>query len=397
MLINFVGANYGDFPETLVRDASGNLYSTVFSPISTACGKNSCGQVIKLTPDASGHYNESIVHRFVGGATGYEPISLLIDAKGDLFGTTDAGGIVGAGCASGCGAIYELKPLAGGGYAFSVIYSFTDSKDGNFPSVNLIDASGNLYGVASGGPHGHGQIFRLTNSGGTWAKTILYNFANTTADVVGSPMFMDAAGNMFLLAVIGGNVNTQCPSGCGEVFELSPSSSTWTRTLLYAFNGLPDGDDPITLVPDGAGNIWGTTYFGGSVTQTNCQSSGCGTLFELTPNSSGTWTETIQHTFNWTLDGGYPQSFRTDGAGNFYVGMYGGGVGGFGAVLKFALGSDGIWEYTTLHGFADGLGGAGPFALVLDSTGDIYGALIAGGTKQLGGFFELSPPAVERQ
>jgi uncharacterized repeat protein (TIGR03803 family) len=402
MVVNFVGVGYGYDAAGLVRDPSGNLYSIVVSAANTNCNKGSCGQIIKLTPTSGGHYTETSIHTFTGGTGGYTPSDLISDSQGNLYGSADYGGTVGQGCKKGCGLIFELKPLAAGGWSFTVLYSFANSIDGETPFLTMMDSGGNLYGGTTGGAHGKGTIFELSpSSGGTWTKTTLYNFLGGTDGTYGEPLVLDASGNLYGLSTQGGNL-TACPDGCGYIFELSPATTgSWTETVAYSFNGAPDGAMPEALVSDGAGNLWGVTYLGGSGTNSTCHildPIGCGTLFELSPNSSGGWTETVQHDFNYTLDGTFPVSLITDGAGNFYATIYEGGLGTHGTVLKFAFdSSDGLWEYTALHSFANGKGGGGPYFTVVDPSGNVFGTVLFGGSKGLGGIYELSPPASERK
>ncbi len=397
MLVNFVGIGYGYDAAALIRDPSGNLYSIVVSAANTNCNKGSCGQIIKLTPNSSGHYTETSIHTFTGGTGGYTPSQIISDAHGNLYGSANYGGTVGAGCKKGCGLIFELKPLSAGGWSFTVLYSFVTSIDGETPFLTLMDSAGNLYGGTTGGTHGKGTIFELSpSSSGTWTKTTLYNFQGGTDGTYGEPFVVDASGNLFGVSGQGGT-STACTGGCGYVFELSPSTTgSWTETVAYSFNGAPDGAQPVTLISDGAGNLWGTTFLGGSGTNAKCQEFppyGCGALFELSPNTSGGWSETIQHDFNFALDAEFPVALETDGT-NFYTTLYSGGVGNSGAVLKFTFNSsDGIWEYTTLHSFANGKGGGGPYFTTVDPSGNVFGTLLFGGSKGLGGIYELSPAA----
>jgi hypothetical protein len=395
MLLYFSGNNYGAYPSNLVRDSSGNFYTAVQTVPNKDCDDGqSCGAVIKVAPNSSGHYTESIIHTFAPGADGYEPNSLLLDAHGNIFGSAIYGGITGSGCHYGCGVIFELKPLSAGGYAFSLLYSFADSTDGDLPYLTLMDSAGNLYGESRGGTHGQGQIFEISNSGGTWSKSAVYAFKGGSTDYPAVPQFFDASGNMYANAGAGGTVTSACSEGCGQVVEFSPSSSGWTKTVLYSFGGPPDGINPGSLVMDTSANIWGITAGGGSGTNAGCTEyfSGCGTLFELTPNGSGGWTEIVQHDFNYALDGVEPFWMVYDGAGNFYVDMYEGGVGQYGVILKFSLASDGIWMYTTLHSFSDDKGGGLPAYLALDQSGNVYGEVIESGGYKQGGIYELSPP-----
>jgi len=208
---------------------------------------------------------------------------------------------------------------------------------------------------------------------------------------------MDANGNIFGSAEFGGN--PACNDGCGVVFELTPNSNgTWTESVLYTFAGAPgDGAFPGPLTPDGKGNIFGTTAYGGDGTNSVCLETnpvGCGTLFELSPSSGGGYTETVLHDYNSVLDGNNPGGpLLIDGGGNLYVASAFGGVGSAGVVLEFTLGTDGIWQYTTLHSFANGNGGGLPSVLLLDSSDNVYGETYLGGSKGDGVVFELSPAA----
>jgi uncharacterized repeat protein (TIGR03803 family) len=394
MLLYFSGNNYGSYPGALLRDSAGNFYVPVQTVPNKGCDDGqSCGAIIKVSPNTSGHYTENIIHTFAPGAGGDTTSSILMDAHGDIFGATNYGGITRSGCRYGCGVVFELKPLSAGGYAFSLLYSFADSTDGLQPILTLIDASGNLYGESRGGAHGQGQIFEISNSGGTWTKSVLYTFKGSSTDWPAVPQFIDASGNIYASASGGGTVTTVCIDGCGQVVEFSPAGSSWTKTVLYSFAGQPDGTGPSTLIPDGSGNIWGITAAGGSGMANMCVNfHGCGTLFELTPNSSGGWNEVQQHSFDWNLDGWLPFTMVYDGAGNFYVDMYEGTVGQYGGVLKFSLASDGIWMYNVLHSFANDKGGGLPAFLALDPSGNVYGTVIESGGYKAGGIYELSPP-----
>lgn len=373
VLFNFQGGAYGKYPVSFVRDASGNIYGTLNIGGSSTCNAN-CGVVYKLSPNANGQMTETIIHTFTNGDDGAQPTDVLMDANGNLFVAAYAGGIKGA------GAIVELSPLAGGSWSTRVLYDFAGGIDGNNPRLTFIDAQGNLYGYFRSG-----QVFELSRSSyGKWVKKFLYLF-DTSSGSFGLPWAIDASGNVYGIAIFGGNTN--CSDGCGIVFELSPASGGWTETVLYNFAGTPDGSRPQKMIPDGKGNFFGITEQGGG--GTNC-TVGCGTLFELSPSSGG-YTETVLHSFNEVLDGYSPQDLHFDSAGNLYVASLGGGVGGKGVVLEFTLGSDGIWEYTTLYSFAGANGGGLPYQIALDSSGDVYGIAGEGGTKSDGVLFELLP------
>ncbi len=217
---------------------------------------------------------------------------------------------------------------ANGTLTESVIYKFQGINDGASPAGTLLfDHAGNLYGttVTGGNPavcngEGCGTVFKLSpNSNGTWTETVLYRFLGST-DVAQPALgvVMDSAGNLY------GASEGGCIEECnGTIFKLAPNANgTWTESILYTFLGGEDGGSPATIVLDGAGNIFGTTFSGG--TTLNCS---CGTVFELSPPRSGTtWDKTVLYSFNDGLGGGSPSSGVTfDSAGNLYGETYDGG------------------------------------------------------------------------
>ena len=199
---------------------------------------------------------------------------------------------------------------------YKVIYTFQGGSDASNPESQLIsDASGNLYGTTQfGGAHGLGTVFKLSNSGGTWTETVLYSFAGgTDGEEPVARLAMDAAGNLYGTTEAGGDPTCATLHGyCGTVFELSPGSNgTWTENILVIFNDT-NGLGPVGgLTLDAAGNLYGTTLGGGS--------GGWGIVFELTPNGDGTWTENIIHNFGLDNNGSKPNSDLVfDSAGNLY-------------------------------------------------------------------------------
>jgi uncharacterized repeat protein (TIGR03803 family) len=173
---------------------------------------------------------------------------------------------------------------------FTTLYTFTGGADGGSPTGGLIfDSQGNLYGTTQGNAASFGTVFELSPaSGGGWTLSNLYTFQGGADGVspTGSLVF-DTAGNLYGTTGAGGK--DTCDFGCGTVFELSPNvSGGWEKTEIYQFQG-KDGANPFAgVVIDGAGNLYGTTEFGGGV---GCNiGGGCGTVFELMPVAGG-WTE----------------------------------------------------------------------------------------------------------
>jgi len=280
------------------------------------------------------------LHVFKGtGAGGSTPVaSLIFGAAGNLYGTTQAGG------ADGYGTVFELTPNSDGSWKESVLYSFTGGSDGANPVAGLIfDGVGNLYGTTEGGG------------------------------------------------------NSVCEStflGCGVVFKMTPNAGgTWTESVLHNFQ-YPDGLFPVAgLIFDTAGNLYGTDPFGGD------GDADLGLVFELTPNSDGTWTESVLHNFlpNWgkLRVGGEPAAgLIFDAAGNLYgttTGYVVRGASGSGVVFMLTPKPAGGWKYKVLWAFQAN-SGTHPYAdLVLDASGNLYGTTKGGGAYGYGVVFKLTP------
>jgi len=238
----------------LVMDSAGNLYGTT-----EAGGANLDGTVFKLSPTGT----ETVLYSFGAVPDGSGPFAgLIMDGAGNLYGTTFAGG-----AASG-GTVFKLSPTG----AESVLYSFNGgTTDGDGPRAGLImDSAGNLYGTTSaGGSSNDGTVFKLSPAG---TETILYSFKGGTSDgaIPDSGVIADGTGNLYGITGSGGANNR------GTVFKISAAS---TESILYSFaGGASDGSGPVGLMMDSAGNLYGTTNFGGAY----CVSQGgCGTVFKM--------------------------------------------------------------------------------------------------------------------
>ncbi len=334
VLYAFQGGNDGDYPSGgLIFDSSGNLYGTTQEGGgSTACASDSdpCGTVFELSP-SSGGWTETILHTFQGGSDGSAPSSgLIFDHAGNLYGTASGGGGTGCGGA-GCGTVFELSPNGSGGWTETILYSFLGSPDGDGPQGLIFDSSGNLYGAtAYGGQYGCGPddenycgtVFELgPNGSGGWKETIIYSFPSggSDGDFPNGGLIFDQSGNLYGTTEGGGLGSCTSRLGCGTAFELSPNGSgDWTETLLYSFGtDNSDGWEPEAgLIFDQSGNLYGTTGEGGSE---NCNYAGCGTVFELSPSGSGGWTETTLYGFKGDSDGAFPNGgLIFDRSGNLY-------------------------------------------------------------------------------
>jgi uncharacterized repeat protein (TIGR03803 family) len=390
----------GAQPEgNLVLDASGNLYGiTQFggknsSSLCNNSGSSGCGTVFELSPNANGIWTRTELHRFQGGITdGYRPeAGLAMDGSGNLYGTTAYGG------AMGFGTVFELSPASGGGWKYSVLYSFGGKVgDGIVPLASLtLDAVGNLYGTTFFSGGGEGAVFELSpSSGGGWTESVLFSFSGSSGNSPLAGVIFDSAGNLYGTAQ-GGSI------GNGVVYELSPTSGGgWTQKVLYDFTNGTDGGTPsAALVFDTSGNLYGTAKEGGNTG--GCQGNGCGVVFELSPSSSGTWTQTVIHTFDpgasgWgQFGGGFPSaSLAFDASGNLYGTTLFGGKStacsgeGCGVAFRLSPNSSGGWTETALRSFDDGKGGGELLSgITLGPTGNLFSTAYDGGNSSNCSFY----------
>jgi uncharacterized repeat protein (TIGR03803 family) len=392
----FGGTSGGTGPTALIVDTAGNLYGVLSGGGNSNCRQlGGCGAIFKLTKNSSGQWIKTTVHLFTGGSDGASPTGIVMDAKGNIFGVAEAGG--NTTCLEGCGVIFEISPTSSGGMKETALYSFQNSGDGLAPNGSLIaDAAGNLYGVASGGAN-FGVVFELSpSSGGKWTETTLHSFSYSDGNGPRGPLVFDAAGNLFGVTAGGGSKSN------GTVFELSPlSGGGWSETVIHDFMGWPsDGIQPMGgLFMDANGNLYGTTAFGGPYAGPNgdCLNH-CGTVFELSRNSGG-WTETVlglarPYTGSLPLAG-----LIMDSAGNLYGTTAVGGHNDKGLVFKLSPNSGGGWTDMVLFAFKNYRDGGSPQGtLVMDSAGNLFGTATTGGSPVHNGVasgngvvFELSP------
>jgi uncharacterized repeat protein (TIGR03803 family) len=326
----------------LIFDTSGNLYGMTYQG-----GDYGGGTVFELMPNGSGGWTEKKLHSFGSGTDGYLTASgLVFDAAGNLYGMTLGGGDYSL------GTVFELSPDGSGGWTERRLYDFgSNGADGADPVAGLIfDTSGNLYGMTEfGGDYGGGTVFQLSPDGsGGWAEMKLHDFVTGAEDGYrpAANLIFDTVGNLYGTTQFGG-VGARQMGGDGTVFELTPNGSGWTEKKLHDFGvnvniNLVDGTNPSgSLIFDAAGNLYGTTEYGGDY-QCDIEFQGCGTVFELTPNGTGEWTE------------------------------------------------------KKLYEFGDGTGEKPVAGLIFDAAGDLYGTTEYGGDYQCDGtrcgtVFEITP------
>ena len=365
----------------LVLDSSGNLYGTTVMG-----GSQNEGAVFQTSPNGSGGWTTKILYSFGSVANdGQQPHSVLVfDGSGNLYGTASAGG------SEGYGTVFELTPNGSGGWREVTLHNFGIlDTDGIYPYAGLVfDGSGNLYGTTSkGGSEGRGAVFQLTpNGSGGWTEHVIHNFGvarNDGQHPYGSLIF-DRSGSLYGTTNIGGS------EGEGAVFELTPDGSGgWSERIIHNFGvGENDGLYPYsTLVFDGSGNLYGVTVGGGSAAN--------GAAFEMTPNGSGGWSERVLHNFGVSgTDGIGPYAgLIFDGAGNLYGATEGGGSQGDGTVFKMTPNGSGGWTEHVLHNFgiATNDGQLPHSNLIFDASGNLYGTTSLGGSQNDGTVFQVTP------
>lgn len=255
------GSDGGAAYSGVVRDTAGNLYGATFAGGDLSCPyHDGCGVVFKLSRGGK----LTVLHSFTGGSDGLGPSGLFRDAKGNLYGTTVAGGRPG--CGTGCGVVFRLSQ----GGKLTVLYSFTGGGDGENPTGGVIqDAKGNLYGTTfSGGAYGFGTVFKLTKLG---RKTLLHSFTGgADGGYPDAGVIRDRRGNLYGTAQNGGDLSCD-PAGCGVVFMLNEAGE---ETILHTFTG-EDGAYPTAgVTQDSSRTLYGTTARDGVY--------GYGTVFKVT-------------------------------------------------------------------------------------------------------------------
>jgi uncharacterized repeat protein (TIGR03803 family) len=260
----------------VVLDSSGNLYG------STWLSDGGCGAVFKLSQTGE----ETVLHSFPcnGTGDGSGPAGGVIrDSKGNLYGTTTGGG------AFGWGTVYKVSAEG----TETVLYSFTGKADGGGPQSALIeDAEGNLYGTTESGgitgvdtvcgnPPGCGVVFKVNGAG---KESVLFTFNGSDGANPFGPLMRDSAGNFYGTTAYSGGSEI----GGGLVFKLTPAGE---ETVLYTFTapsepgtGMGGANPHAGLIEDSAGNLYGTTAYGGFYyCGQDGEGGGCGVVFKLTP------------------------------------------------------------------------------------------------------------------
>jgi uncharacterized repeat protein (TIGR03803 family) len=356
----------------LVIDASGNLYGTTVNGGSGGtCPR--CGTIFEI--DASG--DETVLYNFTGGTDGGEPVAgVFRDPAGSLYGTANRGGDLTTPCTGGCGTVFKLD--ADG--KLTTLHMFGLGEDGQSPMGRLISFNGELYGTTRGGSDFGccGTIFKISKTGD---YHLLHRFTGDLGGVdPNGRLVSDSKGNLYGTTADGGS------STGGTIFKLDTANKL---TFLFSFPLRigSQGALPQDAIRDVNGNFHGATSWGGNL---KCSSVGCGVVFRV----SSTGTETVLHTFGTAADDGRnPQARLVDAGGVLYGTTSAGGIlsgcGGAGCGTVFRIARDG--KYTVLYRFTGGADGANPGELTLDAAGNLYGVASGGGEHHGGVVFKIAP------
>jgi uncharacterized repeat protein (TIGR03803 family) len=372
-LHSFLGGTDGAEPVSVLVDVGGTLYGTTVAGGGNSCsGGQGCGTVFAINP-ATGA--ENIVYRFHGGTDGSAPMGAPLSAGGFLYGTTEIGGGTGCGLA-GCGTIYAVNPATG---AENVVHKFTDFGDGVDPIAGLIMVGPTLYGTTmGGGKHQRGTVFAFTPDTGT--ETVLHSFSGNTDGEFPDAALLDVDGTLYGTAAFGGG--SGCGGfGCGIVFAIN--QATGAEAVVHRFIGSADGGKPSAALINVGGALYGTTEEGGGA---SCGGSGCGTVFAINP---ATGAETVVHSFAGNPDGASPNSALVDVGGTLYgTTSIGGNNGRKGHGTVFAI-DPATGAETVVYNFSGGTSTVNPEGLV-ELGALLYGTTLGGGAAGVGTIFKLS-------
>jgi uncharacterized repeat protein (TIGR03803 family) len=335
---------------------------------------------------------------FVTPPDGWRPMSGMILDGGNLYGTTAVGGPLPCNNSNGCGTVFKIDPATS---TETILYYFTGINNGYQPEAGVLLRGSTLYGTTLyGGVSDAGTVYKLSLSG---QETLLYSFRCAN---YGYPCPRGSSPESVPLVENGYVIGTTASGGAynlGTVFRVSQGG---TETVLHSFSGTQgDGSTPFPgLIRDANGNLYGTTYTGGSPTLCyNPQGFGCGTVFKV--DTKGVLSIVYTFTGPTQGDGAFPYGALTlDSAGNLYGTTLYGGTGGcpyapFGCGTVFKV--DPAGNETVLHSFTSANGdGDSPVGVVLGPNGRLYGTANGGGSSLCNGYgcgmiYSLDPSSGE--
>ena len=338
-----------------------------------------------MTAPATEAQTLTVLHTFTGSPDGAQPFDgVVLDRAGNVYGVAYSGGVTGNGCYGGCGTVFKLTKR-GSGWVYATLYKFQGPPDGNYPAGVVVGPDGTLYGATYGGGivnqgscvldvNGCGTAFRVRpqpTSCATalcpWDETVLYAFSGENGDAGGpynGDLIFDGAGNIYGTTEWGGAYQW------GAAYELTPAQGGWTESVIYSFDASgPQGwGVPQTgLIMDQGGNLYGTTIWENNYA--------LGVIYQLTPSESG-WTGKVLFASQNDVNGCLPEALTFDPAGNILGANDACGPYGNGTVFKL-LAADG-WSLDTIYSFGSNQGGTGS-RLAMDAAGNLYGTGFACG------------------
>lgn len=333
-----------------------------------------------------------LLYGFKGGPDGDFPSAGLIFVKDALYGTTSRGG--DSACYGGCGIVFRMSTTG----SKKLVYSFKGPPDAAWPDFALLNLNGTLYSTTQGGGAGCGSrggcgsVFTITTSG---AESVLYSFNGGSDGATPFASLIALNGKLYGTTYYGGS-STRCDGGCGTVFELNTSGR---ERILHRFKGYPhDGENPIGALVAVNGELYGTTWLGGS----GACYHGCGTIFEVSTSGK----ERVLHDFNGAPDGEYPGGGLVNVAGALYGTTVAGGTsgacpkaGGCGTFFRLVPSSTSE-SYNVIYSFVGGRNSAYPNGGLLPLNEIFYGTAgggnICGSNATCGTVFDVSTSGKER-
>lgn len=340
-----------------------------------AGGSTLSGNVFEVAKSTGGFATApTTLADFDGINFAYPTAGLATDSNGNLFGTTDFGGAYGA------GNVFEIAKGTTGFAAITTLVSFNGTNGQNPVGGLTVDSTGNLFGTTEYGGSGYGNAYEVANSTSGYATTptTLASFDGNTDYYPFSNLLIDSAGNLFGTTEYGGVY--------GNVFEIAKTTTGYAAPVTIAnFDGTTAAYPFAGLVADANGDLFGTTANGGT--------SNDGTVFEIVKTTSGyTSTPTILVTFNGTNGANPNAGLIMDSNGSLFGTTEAGGASGAGTVFEVAKTSSGFAATPTVVISFDGASGGGDVlgGLIADSSGNLYGTTAEGGSSSDGTVFEIT-------
>ncbi len=299
-------------------------------------------------PAQAASYTLATQFNFDGTKHGANPISdLAADSQGTLYGTTSNGGN------GGHGTVFQFVPSTG---TLTTLVKFAGGNGSNPYGGVYLDGQGHLFGTTyTGGSSHDGTLYQVTLSSHTLTTRVTFKGSNGTLPL--GNLSTDGQGNLYGVTQAGG------ANGFGTIFRYN--MSTHALTTLFSFTNLSGTMPYAGVTPDGMGNLYGTTYLGGSSTNV-------GTLYAL---NITTRALTVLHVFD-KANGGHPRASLTLDSGSFYGTTETGGTGSNGVLFQYTPSTT---TFTVLHKFVNSDGSAPYAGVIVGSDGNLYGTTQAGG------------------